>query len=351
MQMPPNEDLLRVDDLHTHFRVRGSGWTSETLRAVNGVSFSIARGETLGLVGESGCGKSTLGRTILGLNTPTQGAVYFKGQNLVGLGRRRMRSVRRSMQVVFQDPYASLDPHMTVGDIIAEPLRINNCYRPARVAEMIECVGLQQDVMTRLPTEFSGGQRQRIAIARALALGPELLILDEAVSALDVSIQAQVINLLKRLQKEMGLTYLFISHDLSVVRHISNRVAVMYLGKIVEIGTRELIFGAPEHPYTQSLLSAVPIPDPSYRKERHRIVLKGDLPNPLDPPSGCSFRTRCFKAQPTCAEHEPQLEAHAAAGRLSACHFAEPVVPDFMRSSSDTPTSAPVQRRGESLKV
>jgi len=354
MQAPPNQPLLQVDDLHTHFRVRGSGWRSETLRAVNGVSFSIAQGETLGLVGESGCGKSTLGRTILRLNEPTRGAVHFKGQNLVGMGRGRMRAVRRSIQVVFQDPYASLDPKMTVGDIVAEPLRINNCYRPARVAEMLDCVGLQQDAAMRLPTEFSGGQRQRIAIARALALGPELLILDEAVSALDVSIQAQVINLLKRLQKEMGLTYLFISHDLSVVRYISNKVAVMYLGKIVEMGASEQIFSAPEHPYTQSLLSAVPIADPSYRKQRQRIVLKGDLPNPLDPPSGCAFRTRCFKAQPKCAEQEPLLEArtttsHLGAGHFSACHFAEPVVPDFMKHT--TKVAAPAERGDATLKA
>ena len=234
-------------------------------------------------------------------------------------------------------------------EIIAEPLRVNRSYRPERVAEMIACVGLGQEVAPRLPTEFSGGQRQRIAIARALALGPELLVLDEAVSALDVSIRAQVINLLYRLQREMGLTYLFISHDLSVVRHISNRVAVMYLGKIVEMGTRERIFGAPEHPYTQSLLSAVPVPDPQRRSQRQRIVLKGDLPNPLNPPSGCAFRTRCFKAQSRCADEEPALETRRTAGHLSACHFAEPVVPAFAKNNGASGANSAMPHR--SLQV
>jgi oligopeptide/dipeptide ABC transporter ATP-binding protein len=317
-------EFLQVTDLHKEFRSRGPGWRRETLRAVNGVTFSIARGETLGLVGESGCGKSTLGRTIVGLYEPTQGSILLDGQTLAGIGRRLMRPYRRSMQIVFQDPFASLDPRMTVHDIIAEPLRINGIYRPERVAEMLDCVGLQPESAGRRPAEFSGGQRQRIAIARALAPGPDLLILDEAVSALDVSIQAQIINLLKRLQRELDLTYLFISHDLSVVRHISDRVAVMYLGKIVEIGSRQQIFAAPEHPYTQSLLSAVPIPDPVHRRHRKRIVLKGDLPNPLDPPSGCAFRTRCFKARPECAEREPALSERTTPGHLSACHFASP---------------------------
>ncbi len=320
---PATGDVLRVEDLHQHFRVRRArGWGSDVLRAVDGVTFSIAPGETLGLVGESGCGKSTVGRSIVGLHRPTRGAVYLGGEDLARMSAARLRRERRHMQIVFQDPYASLDPRMPVHEIVAEPLRINGVYRAGRVAEMLECVGLRPEAAALLPAEFSGGQRQRIAIARALAPGPRFLILDEAVSALDVSIQAQIVNLLARLQRQLGLAYLFISHDLSVVRHIAHRVAVMYLGRIVEIGSRDQVFGAPAHPYTQALLSAVPVPDPRGRHARRRIVLKGDPPNPLDPPSGCAFRTRCFKAASVCAASSPELAERTGAGHFSACHFA-----------------------------
>jgi oligopeptide/dipeptide ABC transporter ATP-binding protein len=333
MTAPPRHasDILAVDGLHTQFKIgRRFGFGSDTLHAVNGVSFSIARGQTLGLVGESGCGKSSLGRTILGLHEPAAGSVKLDGQELVGLSRRQRRASCRRMQVVFQDPFASLDPRMTIHDIVAEPLQINGVYSAARVAEMIDCVGLARDAAGRKPAEFSGGQRQRIAIARALALGPEVMILDEAVSALDVSIQAQIVNLLMRLQREFDLAFLFISHDLSVVRHISHQVAVMYLGRIVEIGSRDQVFGAPQHPYTQSLMSAKSAPDPARRQERRRIVLKGDLPNPLKPPSGCAFRTRCFKAQAFCAEDRPELVAHAKPDHRAACHFAGPLDADLL---------------------
>ncbi|MGH3117896.1 MAG: ABC transporter ATP-binding protein [Gaiellales bacterium] len=319
------EPVLRVEHVTKEFRIHGARG-GKKLRAVDDVSFSIGPGETLGLVGESGCGKSTLGRTILGIFPADNGAVYLQGQNLVGLSRRQLRPHRRQMQVVFQDPYASLNPRMTAREVIGEPLRINGRFRPGRVEELMELVGLSPDMADRMPSHFSGGQRQRIGIARALALEPKVLILDEPVSALDVSIQAQVVNLLKHLQEDLGLSYLFIAHDLSVVRHISHRVAVMYLGKIVEIGSRDQIFGTPIHPYTKSLLSAVPVPDPFGRDDRRRILLKGDLPDPADPPSGCYFRTRCPRAEQLCADDEPALVERVDQGRLSACHFASELV-------------------------
>lgn len=309
-----------------HFRVaKARGWGKATLRAVNGVSFSLDRGRTLGVVGESGCGKSTLGRTLLGLHTPTSGRVMLAGEDLTRISRRRPRRYRRLMQVVFQDPYASLDPRMNAHEIVAEPLRINGEYRRARVDELIEAVGLAASAAGRKPAEFSGGQRQRIAIARALALNPELLILDEAVSALDVSIQAQIINLLAGIQRQRGVAYLFISHNLAVIRHVSDHVAVMYLGRIVETGRSSQIFDDPRHPYTQALLSDAPVPDPAGRRDRARLILRGELPNPVNPPSGCAFRTRCFKARPECAAAVPPLVAQTQADHLAACFFPSPL--------------------------
>jgi peptide/nickel transport system ATP-binding protein len=318
-----SEAVLKVDHVSKDFRVRRlRGWGAERLHAVNDVTFSLRKGRTLGLVGESGCGKSTLGRVILRLLEPTTGTVWLSGEKFSSMGTRRLRQKRRELQVVFQNPYASLDPRMTIHDIIAEPLRINDRYSAGLVLELLRQVGLSPEVAKRRPAEFSGGQRQRIAIARALALGPDIVVLDEAVSALDVSIQAQVVNLLKKLQKELGLAFLFISHDLSVVRHISDEVAVMYLGRLVEYGTRDQVFSAPAHPYTQALLSAVPKPDPTRARQTNRIILSGDLPNPMSPPSGCAFRTRCFKATARCAEEEPQLVTHTGPGHLTACHYA-----------------------------
>ncbi|SBT64453.1 peptide/nickel transport system ATP-binding protein [Micromonospora sediminicola] len=329
------ETVLAVDDLVKHFPItQGVLFKRQigAIRAVDGVSFELRRGETLGVVGESGCGKSTLARLLMRLETPTSGRATLEGKDLFRASGSELRRLRRNMQMVMQDPYTSLNPRMTVGDIIGEPFAIHPEAAPKgsrrqRVRELLDVVGLNPEHLNRYPHQFSGGQRQRIGIARALALRPEIIVCDEPVSALDVSIQAQVINLLEQLQDEFGLSYIFIAHDLSVVRHISDRVAVMYLGRIVEIGTEEQIYRRATHPYTQALLSAVPVPDPEARTERSIIRLSGDVPSPADPPSGCRFRTRCWKAEEVCATQDPQTVPRAADPHPSACHFAE-VRPD-----------------------
>ncbi len=319
------EPLLSVRGLAKHFAVRRGVIRSRTVgqvRAVDDVSFDIARGETLALVGESGCGKSTTGRLVLRLLTPTAGAIRFKGQDIATLPDEAMRRLRRHLQIIFQDPYASLNPRMTVGEILAEPMRVHDpegqAAHAGRVAELLSVVGLSPDHARRYPHQFSGGQRQRIGIARALAVHPDLIVCDEPVSALDVSIQAQVVNLLQNLQQRFGLSYLFIAHDLAVVKHIADRVAVMYLGRLVEIADKRSLFATPRHPYTEALLSAIPRPDPHARRER--IVLRGDVPSAMNPPPGCRFHTRCSRVQERCRTEEPAL-AGPAGGHRVACFF------------------------------
>jgi len=301
------------------------------VRAVDGISFSIARGQTLGLVGESGSGKTTIGRTIVRLYKPTAGQILFGDKDLATLGGEELRQVRQQVQMIFQDPFASLNPRFTIGSLIAEPMHIykiaSNAEIRERTLELLRVVGLRSEYIDRYPHEFSGGQRQRIAVARALSINPEFVIADEPVSALDVSIRAQVLNLLQRLQQQFNLTYLFVSHDLSVVRHVADRIAVMYLGKIVELSDRDELYAAPKHPYTKALLSAIPIPDPQIEKRRRRIILSGDLPSPIKIPSGCRFHTRCPMAQDICSQVEPAFEAKEGREHYAACHFSEKVTP------------------------
>ncbi len=323
-----SDDLVEISGMEMHFPItEGIIFQRKvgTVRAVDGITFSIKKGETLGMVGESGCGKSTTGRAVLQLHRPTAGTVKFKGQELTTLKGEDLRKKRKEMQIIFQDPYASLNPRMTVGNIIGEPLEVHNLAkgkeRNERVRELLRVVGLNPNYINRYPHEFSGGQRQRIGIARALAVQPDFIVADEPVSALDVSIQAQVINLLEDLQAQFGLTYLFIAHDLSVVRHISDRIAVMYLGKIVELADRDDLYIEPMHPYTKALLSAIPVPDPIKEESRRRIILEGDVPSPINPPSGCHFRTRCPLAQEICTT-EPEFKLWRP-NHFVACHFAE----------------------------
>jgi oligopeptide transport system ATP-binding protein len=330
-KLSDDDVVLEVKDLVKHFPLTQGIVIKKTvgqIKAVDGVSFALRRGETLGIVGESGCGKSTLAKLLMRLEAPTSGQAYHRGNNIYDLSGSALRKMRRNIQIVFQDPYASLNPRMTVGDIVGEPFDIHPEVAPKgerrrKVQELLEVVGLSPEHINRYPHQFSGGQRQRIGIARGLALRPEIIICDEPVSALDVSVQAQVMNLLQSLQTEFGLSYIFIAHDLAVVRHISDRVGVMYLGKIVELGTDTQIYEHPAHPYTQALLSAVPVPDPTVRGQRKQIILQGDPPSPADPPSGCHFRTRCWKAQDLCAEQEPALTVRQGTQHPVACHFAD----------------------------
>ena len=322
-----NEVLIKVRDLKKYFPITKGIIARKhvgNVKAVDGISFDIKRGETLGLVGESGCGKSTTGRAILNLHKPTSGSVIYKDTDLAPLSRKNMVKYRKSLQIIFQDPYSSLNPRMTIGNIISEAMIyhgiVSKGERQKRVEELLELVGLRTYFIRRYPHEFSGGQRQRIGIARALALNPEFIVCDEPISALDVSIQAQVVNLMEDLQKQFGLTYLFIAHDLSMVRHISDRIAVMYLGKIVELTDKETLYKEPMHPYTEALLSAVPIPDPEIEEKRERIVLQGDVPNPADPPPGCNFSTRCPKVMDICKEKEPEYRENVP-GHFCACHL------------------------------
>ncbi len=329
----PSDDpevVLEVRDVKKYFPLTQGIVFKKTIghvKAVDGVSFQLRRGETLGVVGESGCGKSTLGRLLMGLETPTDGSIKLLGREMAGLKPKEMRRMRRDIQIVLQDPYSSLDPRMTVGDIVGEPFDVHTDVLQGRdrreaVQELLAVVGLNPDHINRYPHQFSGGQRQRIGIARALSLRPKIIVCDEPVSALDVSVQAQVVNLFEKLQDEFGLSYVFIAHDLSVVRHISDRVMVMYLGKAVEMGDETEIYEHPTHPYTQALLSAVPVPDPRLAGNREHIVLEGDVPSPANPPSGCRFRTRCWKAQDVCATEEPLLTVRDSSHHPSACHFA-----------------------------
>jgi oligopeptide transport system ATP-binding protein len=327
--MEGNGVLVKVRDLKMHFPITQGIIIQRkvgAIKAVDGITFDIMRGETLGLVGESGCGKSTTGRAMLQLYRPTAGDVYFEDMNLTELKGEKLRRMRRRMQMIFQDPYASLNPRMTVGDIIGEPMLVHNIAkgkeRRSQVQDLLRVVGLNPYFVNRYPHEFSGGQRQRIGVARALALRPEFIICDEPISALDVSIQAQIINLLEDLQAEFNLTYLFIAHDLSVVRHISDRIAVMYLGKIVELTTRAELYEHPLHPYTQALLSAVPIPDPVVEEQRKRVILEGDVPSPANPPVGCNFNTRCPVVMDICKEQEPEFK-ESASGHWAACFRVE----------------------------
>jgi len=339
------EPLLRVENLAKHFPIR-RGLFSQVVgqvRAVDGVSFEVQRGEVLGLVGESGCGKTTTGRCILRLVEPTSGRVIFDGRDVTAMPRGELRAIRREMQIVFQDPYSSLNPRLTVGSMLGEALAIHGIARGAkareRIAELLVQVGLSADHVRRYPHEFSGGQRQRIGVARALAVGPRLIVADEPVSALDVSIQAQIINLLRDLQRTLGLTYLFVAHDLAVVEHLSDRVAVMYLGRIVELASSETLYRDPRHPYSAALLSAIPVPDPSRR--RRRIVLRGDVPSPANPPAGCPFHPRCFMARPECSREVPVLR-EVSPGHWSACHFAEEVPAGVEAAVAGAGREAPV---------